>query len=347
MLRLPEALERLLAALDGVDRLVLLGDVVELRGGPLASALAAARPVFEALAQKLDGRELILVPGNHDHALLAPWLERRIEPLGAEQFADPADASDAAAELLAPIEGARLAYPGFWVAEHVYATHGHYLDVHVTVPSFERLAVGALARARGSRTAQVRTADDHEALLAPIYAWIHSAAQQGSRYANGGGGARAWKALTAATGRRRSLRELALGAGFSAAVGALNRAGLGPLRRELSPAEIRRASLQAFGEVLEGLEVEAAHAVFGHTHRTGPLDGQLEGWSTPAGTRLHNTGSWVFETHFMANAKPANPYWPGGAVLVDGGAPPRGLRLLGDLTAQELAGGRPASKQTP
>ena len=35
--------------------------------------------------------------------------------------------------------------PGLWPADGVYATHGHYLDRHLTVPSFERLAAGGSA----------------------------------------------------------------------------------------------------------------------------------------------------------------------------------------------------------
>ena len=32
----------------------------------------------------------------------------------------------------------RFAYPGLWLREDVYATHGHYLDCHLTVPTVER-----------------------------------------------------------------------------------------------------------------------------------------------------------------------------------------------------------------
>ena len=36
------------------------------------------------------------------------------------------------------IQSAELAYPGVWLRPDVYATHGHYVDLHITVPSFER-----------------------------------------------------------------------------------------------------------------------------------------------------------------------------------------------------------------
>ncbi|MGB2712336.1 MAG: hypothetical protein WBC33_12580, partial [Conexibacter sp.] len=59
-------------------RLVLLGDALELRQGPLREAVAAALPFFAEVGAALGtGGEIALVPGNHDHALVVPWLERR------------------------------------------------------------------------------------------------------------------------------------------------------------------------------------------------------------------------------------------------------------------------------
>ena len=70
VLRQPAARARLLPLLAGVDQLVLLGDVLELRQAPLGAALDAARPVFQELGETLRGRRVVIVPGNHDHALL-------------------------------------------------------------------------------------------------------------------------------------------------------------------------------------------------------------------------------------------------------------------------------------
>ena len=47
LLRRTELRASLLEALDGVDRLVLLGDVLELRHGPVREAMSAAQPFFE------------------------------------------------------------------------------------------------------------------------------------------------------------------------------------------------------------------------------------------------------------------------------------------------------------
>jgi hypothetical protein len=49
LLRRPEMRAPLLEAVAEVDRVVLLGDVLELRHGPLREAMEAARPFFEDL----------------------------------------------------------------------------------------------------------------------------------------------------------------------------------------------------------------------------------------------------------------------------------------------------------
>ena len=67
----------LFEALRDVDRLVLLGDVLELRHRPPRYAMAAARPFFEELGQVLAGREIVVSAGNHDHLLVESWLLER------------------------------------------------------------------------------------------------------------------------------------------------------------------------------------------------------------------------------------------------------------------------------
>ena len=94
VLRDPVAREPLLAELARTSRLVLLGDTLELRHGPAREALARARPALEAIGAALPaGAEVVLVPGNHDHALAAPWLDARRKPLGLETRVRPATAS--------------------------------------------------------------------------------------------------------------------------------------------------------------------------------------------------------------------------------------------------------------
>jgi hypothetical protein len=135
----------------------------------------------------------------------------------------------------------------------------------------------------------------------------------------------------------RALRRRLLIAGFPLAVAALNRAGLGPMRAEVSSTELRRAGLRAMGEVADRLGLGDAHVVFGHTHRTGPLPGDDEQeWIGRGGARLLNTGSWTYASIFLTSTPGESPYWPGGCVLVEDSGPPEVLRLLQDRTREQI-----------
>jgi predicted phosphodiesterase len=116
LLRRPSFLSVLTEFAAGADRIVLLGDVLELRDRPLARVVEMAEPVFEALgALAGESGEIVVVAGNHDHHLAEAWLERRAltasEPLGLEHFTDPEGALAALAERARPAR-VRLAYPG-------------------------------------------------------------------------------------------------------------------------------------------------------------------------------------------------------------------------------------------
>ena len=74
VLQLPAARARLFDALDGVERLVLLGDTMELITRHPERSAARAEPVIRAIGQWLGpDREVIVVPGNHDAPLIRPW----------------------------------------------------------------------------------------------------------------------------------------------------------------------------------------------------------------------------------------------------------------------------------
>src|SRR4051812_25057098 len=145
LLRRPAVLSALTAALRDVDELILLGDVVELRERRLAEVIAQARPVIEEIDRALAGRRVTIVAGNHDHQTVAPLMDRaQSDGSGRE----PETLGEPATWLKAMfrVSDVRAAYPGVWVRADVYATHGHYLDVHNTVPTFERMAIGAMRR---------------------------------------------------------------------------------------------------------------------------------------------------------------------------------------------------------
>ena len=322
---------------------MLLGDVVELRQGPVSDALADASRVLASVGQALGaGREVVIVPGNHDHHLLDPWRTRRAaeglpEPLGLETevgFEQAEPLGRLAAALAAGGASVRAAYPGVWLRDDVYATHGHYVDRHTTVPMFERLGAGAMARLLGRPLEQIRTPDDYEAVLAPIYAWIHAVAQTrgegGAEYGRSSHGASAqlWRAIGQNARRGRIRRGATLG-GLGLGVTALNRAGIGPLDRRLSVTELRRAGLRAFACVLETLRIDAAYAIFGHTHRAGPLpaDDSSE-WTARGGTRIINSGCWVHEPAFLGRNPSESPYRPGFAVQVPAQGAPELVNLV-------------------
>jgi hypothetical protein len=328
----------LLEAVAGCERLVLLGDVVELRHGPVRDALAAAQEVLVPLGEAIgSGGEVVIVPGNHDHHLLDGWFERRARkqeppPLGLAEDVEPRAGEPLAAlvRYLAPAD-VRVCYPGVWLREDVYATHGHYCDRHTTVPMLERLGAGVMARIAREPAAGPHRVDDYEATLAPIYAWVHAMAQRGRpdlAESSHGPSAKAWRVLVNSDGRR-SLRRQGLIAAFPALIAAMNRAGLGPLKADLSGPELRAAALRAFSEACTRLRIDAEHVIFGHTHRAGPLPGDDRSeWRTPAGARLLNIGCWVYEPDFLGPRPLESPYRPGFAAVLEDAAPPALTPLL-------------------
>ncbi len=369
VLRRPGPRAVLLDALHDVDRLVLLGDVLELRHGPRRDALAAARPFFEELGRAFAGREVVVVAGNHDHALVESWLRRRDEspahePLALEQRFRAEEASAMLATLAEWASPARVgaAYPGLWLRPDVYATHGHHLDCHLTIPTMERLGIGVTARVLRRAPESFATVGDYEAVTGPVYAWIDAVARQAPTGAtlNGQSTVRMWRALggdgsrSSKSGADRgqsdasdgiaglaalapALRRRAIVGAFPLAIAALNRMGLGSFNADISAPELRRAGLRAMGQLAARLGLGDAHVIFGHTHRAGllPRDVASE-WRGPAGARLVNTGCWVYDPHFVSDTPGESPYWPGGAVLVEESDPPRLLRLLDTLEPSEL-----------
>jgi hypothetical protein len=333
----PGCLRALCAAVAGADRLVLLGDLVELRDRPLREALAGARPALEAIAAARPGDgELVVLAGNHDHRLIAPWLERRSRerPIGSAATVE-VGATDPLAQVTAALGGAAVSYPGVALRDDVWATHGHYTDRHTTVPILERVSAGVIARIAREAAAGPATTEDHEAVLAPLYAWIDALVEHGRDDGSERdleGSERAWLMLSGSGGR--DPRRRALRAAFPIAIAALNRARIGPLRAELGRTALRRGPLVAMGEVQRRLGVGAAHIVFGHTHRAGPLPGDEPGeWTTPHGAppaRLLNTGCWVRETSFLGADPAHSPYRAGFAAWIDSdpARPPQLVNLL-------------------
>ena len=335
MLDDPGCRRALCDAVAGADRLVLLGDVVELREGPARDAIAVARPVLEAVAAALGDRgPVVLLAGNHDHGLIAPWLLHRgpepalgtasTVPVSGGPLADIVDALGASRTT--------VAYPGSWLRPAAWATHGHYADRHTTVPMLERIGAGVMARIARQPPGGPARAEDYESALAPMYAWIDALAALGGPGTRGDGGfsVGAWETLAGADAGSlslaRQLRRRALRAGLALGVAAVNRTSLAPLSADLSGTALRRGPLRGMVEVVGRLGVDAPggdraparHVLYGHTHRAGPLPGDdAAEWRTPGGAGLLNVGCWVHEPLFEGSDPARSPYRPGFAAWLD------------------------------
>jgi Calcineurin-like phosphoesterase len=318
----PEPLRRLLEALEGIERLVLLGDVVELLEQRAERAMVVAEPILRLIGGTLGtGREVIFVPGNHDRALVAGWI-RRVGGGLAPDSVVPLDATPSLARVVSWLAPARVRvhYPGVWLAPGVWATHGHYLDRHLLPEAAFGVTRGLLGRVPPEGAVPI----DYELAGGPSFTRLE---------------ALVIKALP------RPLAALAED------VAELIRASTMPLgpRRLLRPkmarltagvlgAQMRLASLPALSHVVARLGVDAEWVLFGHVHRLGPLPGDLESrWRRPQGRpNLLNTGSWVYEPLLVHNAIPPHPYWPGGAVIMENNPVPRAIGLLDAVPADAM-----------
>lgn len=276
----PAVRKRLLEALTPGDRLVLLGDTVEMARPGHERAVTVAAPILRELGERIGphGR-IVLLPGNHDHALIANWTRKQGERLQREALV-PADASPALAVVVrelgvagAPVE---VRYPGVWLGDGIWATHGHYSG------SLGRRYVGA-------------TPYDYERHGVP------------------------------------GLSRVAM----------LLRPWMAPLTSAVLDRQIQARALASIGQMSVALGVDADYLIFGHVHRLGPMPGDDPVvWAGPGGRpRLLNTGSWRFDPLLLNRATQSHRFWPGGAVVIDDGAPPRAVSLLAELPAAELVPG--------
>jgi UDP-2,3-diacylglucosamine pyrophosphatase LpxH len=327
VLRHPEALEALLAALDGVSRLVLLGDVVELLEGRPDRSMPIAEPLLRAIGARLgrDG-EIVVVPGNHDRALVRPWLREHGVPSGVDA-AIPLDATPLLASVTEWLAPARVSvrYPGVWLSDRVWATHGHYLDRHLVPEVAYGIGRGAMGRVprEGALPADYERAGRPSLtrIEALMTRWLPRPLALLSDDV-----AEVLRAVTMPRIPRRAVTHR-----FSW----LNVALLGE--------QMRRASMPALARVAHRLGVDADWVVFGHVHRLGPLAGDdPRRWRGPGGApRIANTGSWVYEPLLLHHVTPPHPYWPGGAIVLPDGGEPAAVGLLDDLDAAALHGPSP------
>lgn len=337
VLRDPDVRRRLLEEIGGADRVVLLGDVVELRNLPLGTSLERSRPFFEELGEAIGDVEVLLLPGNHDHRLAEPLLDARSiageAELGLEHLHPATGPAALIDQWLGPAR-LQIAYPGAWLREDVYATHGHYMDVHLALPRAECVAAATMVRLSRPLPAQA-TPGDYERVLRPLYGFAYGLAQVlPIRRRRNGPFERAWEVL-ADEEEETTLGARAARAGFPLAIRGLNgllRSGFDP---DVTPRAIFRSGVDAGAEMATRLGVDDVHVITGHTHRGGPLPEEPE-WPLPRGGRLHNTGSWVFASAFHQPGDPPNSYWPGTVTWLEDDDPPRRVQLLRDYDHDQM-----------
>jgi hypothetical protein len=331
VLRRPLPLEILEEAARRADRLVLLGDTLELLEGRPEAAAVAGRAVLTRLGAALGPEgEVVVVPGNHDHALIRPWLHRRIgsgTPLRpATQV--PKGASTLLGELCTWLRPARVEvrYPGVWLGERVYATHGHYLD---------RLLPSALrGRLRDLGEDDPRAAvDDFERVpgsdAGALQEVLATALPDGLGEQLGTAAGQARRAIASGLPLLAQIPGMREAASFGALV----------MEQQIH----RRGAIPAMDEVARRLRLRADWLIFGHIHRRGPLPADpTELWRPRAdGPHLVNSGSWVFDSALAGTPRPdgaPRPYRPGGAVLIEDGRNPRPLDLLAAVPDRMLRG---------
>src|SRR3954454_15114702 len=328
-LRRDAPLRALLAALEDVDRLVLLGDVVELTEGRATRAMEVAEPVLRAIGARVGaGAEIILVPGNHDAPLVRAWLGRTGGPVAVDApvRADATPALARVVECLRPA-GVRVHYPGVWVSERIWATHRNYLDRHRIPESGYGIARGLLCRLPHDGAVPA----DYERAGGPSLTRLEGTLARPLPRPRAAAVDDLVELLRAST---MPVREKML------------RRGLAPLTSLLLGLQMRRASIPALARVVHRLGVDADWVVFGHVHRRGPLPGDdLRRWRGPRGRpRIANTGAWTYEPLLLHRARPPHPYWPGGAGPIEDRGPPRALGLLDHLGAPALAPAPPHTR---
>jgi UDP-2,3-diacylglucosamine pyrophosphatase LpxH len=317
----PEPLDKLLDALDGIDRLVLLGDIVELLPRWTPRAADVGERVLGAIGSRLGpGREVVYVPGNHDRALVRAWIRTQGRTLGVDTEVSlrATPGISRVASWLAPAK-VSVRYPGVWLTDRVWATHGHYLDRHLLPESAFGIARGLLGRLPRSGAVP----DDYEA--------------------GGGLSVTRLEGLLARLPRTlatlvEDLAELVRASTMPRVPRVLFHPRLAPLTARLLGVQMRHASIPALARVVHRLGVEAEWVIFGHVHRLGPLPGdRLEQWAGPGGRpRALNTGSWMYEPLLVHRVRRPHPYWPGGAVLIEPDRDPVAIGLLDELDAGAL-----------
>ncbi len=186
-------LERLAPQLEGIDELIFLGDLFDFLFGSVGDAVDASDGLLRLIAEKLPGRRLVFLAGNHDHHLVHRDAENRLEAQLASGLS-PMDLAEAH-RLSAPdrpgpgffrsfltrrLTGVEIeiAYPTYRFAD-VLCTHGHYLDPHARLAGSrgDRLLTRTLWGIATGGPEDPKTIEDYESVITLLTEWLYIAAQ--------------------------------------------------------------------------------------------------------------------------------------------------------------------------
>jgi UDP-2,3-diacylglucosamine pyrophosphatase LpxH len=183
-------LERLAPALDGVDEVILLGDLFDLLFGSVAEAVDAATGLLALIARELLGKRFVFLAGNHDHHFVHRDDESRTIEAALARGEIPHDDGvpppeppgpaffQSFLEKRMPGLEVEIAYPTYRCAD-VLLTHGHWLDPHARMAGSRgsRLLTRTLWGIAAGGPEEPKTPADYESTTTLLTEWLYIAAQ--------------------------------------------------------------------------------------------------------------------------------------------------------------------------
>src|SRR2546421_6052428 len=180
----PYALERLAPHLEDIDELILLGGLFDFLFSAVEHAVAQAQGFFDLVGERMRGRRVGFLAGNHDHHTMVRELEESVRL----RIADGVDAETAGKrareedwlrrylERRMPGVEVRIASPTHRVGR-VLLFHGHYLDAHIEGSLSNRLLTRTIWRVAGGRPADRLAVEDYESVIVPLTELLYTVAQ--------------------------------------------------------------------------------------------------------------------------------------------------------------------------
>ncbi len=185
LLREEPFLERLAPHLEGIDEVIFLGDLFDFLFGSVADAVDAADGLLRLLAERLPGKRLVFLAGNHDHHLVYRVVEDLMEtglaagtPPGGPRFPPGPEYLLELLDRRLPEVEVEIAYPTYSFAG-VLCTHGHYLDPHarLTGSRADRLLTRTLWSIAAGGPEEPTRIEDYEWVITLLTEWLYVAAQ--------------------------------------------------------------------------------------------------------------------------------------------------------------------------